>query len=108
MILFSKFLVACTPSLLTYAFQICLQETILMGPVNIYKTGDEVIYLDPHTTQKFGIVDQKMDDNDAEIDATYHCKTASRIPITGMDPSVALVSTIFDCTPTNKYKISLV
>lgn len=37
-------------------------------------------------------MDQKSDDNEAEVDATYHCKIASRIPITGMDPSVALVS----------------
>ncbi|XP_031784313.1 autophagy-specific gene 4 isoform X1 [Nasonia vitripennis] len=52
--------------------------------------GDEVIFLDPHTTQRAGSVDQKSDDNEAEVDATYHCKIASRIPITGMDPSVAL------------------
>lgn len=54
--------------------------------------GDEVIFLDPHTTQRSGSVDQKSDDNEAEVDATYHCKIATRIPITGMDPSVALVS----------------
>ncbi|OXU30109.1 hypothetical protein TSAR_003785 [Trichomalopsis sarcophagae] len=52
--------------------------------------SDEVIFLDPHTTQRAGSVDQKSDDNEAEVDATYHCKIASRIPIIGMDPSVAL------------------
>lgn len=54
--------------------------------------GDEVVYLDPHTTQLAGSVHQKLDENEVEMDATYHCKYASRIPITGMDPSVALVS----------------
>ncbi|XP_043271670.1 cysteine protease ATG4B isoform X1 [Venturia canescens] len=61
--------------------------------------GEEVIYLDPHTTQRFGSVDQKMDEEDIEMDSTYHCKTASRIPITGMDPSVALVSAFSDSLP---------
>jgi cysteine protease ATG4 len=48
--------------------------------------------LDPHTTQRSGSVDKKTDDSEVEVDATYHCKLASRIPITEMDPSVALVS----------------
>ncbi|XP_053977745.1 cysteine protease ATG4B isoform X2 [Hylaeus anthracinus] len=46
--------------------------------------GNEIIYLDPHTTQRSGSVE------DSEMDATYHCKSANRIPITGIDPSVAL------------------
>lgn len=54
--------------------------------------GDEVIYLDPHTTQRSGTVENKINEEEIEMDATYHCKSASRIPITGMDPSVALVS----------------
>lgn len=58
--------------------------------LNIH-TDDHVIYLDPHTTQRYGCVNQKLDENDIEMDLTYHCKAASRIPITGMDPSVALV-----------------
>ncbi|KZC04248.1 PREDICTED: cysteine protease ATG4B [Dufourea novaeangliae] len=52
--------------------------------------GNEVIYLDPHTTQRYGSVDKKLEEEDIEMDATYHCKFASRIPITGIDPSVAL------------------
>ena len=55
-------------------------------------TGDEVIFLDPHTTQRYGSIDQNSEDYDTDIDATYHCKFANRIPISDMDPSVALVS----------------
>ena len=69
--------------------------------------GDEVIFLDPHTTQRCGSLDQKSEDNDAEIDATYHCKIASRIPIIEMDPSVALVSNKFyhmNCYTIENYK----
>jgi len=54
-----------------------------------------VIYLDPHTTQKSGSIEDKMNEEEVEMDTTYHCKSASRIPITGMDPSVALVSIIY-------------
>lgn len=54
--------------------------------------GDEVIYLDPHTTQRSGSIEDKISEEEIEMDSTYHCKSASRIPITGMDPSVALVS----------------
>ncbi|KAL4715162.1 hypothetical protein ACJJTC_012209 [Scirpophaga incertulas] len=52
--------------------------------------GDEVIYLDPHTTQKSGFVETKTTDEQKEMDCTYHCKYASRIPILAMDPSVAV------------------
>ncbi|KAL7294618.1 hypothetical protein TKK_0011923 [Trichogramma kaykai] len=52
--------------------------------------GDEVIFLDPHTTQRYGSTDQTSDDYDPNIDTTYHCKTATKIPISEMDPSVAL------------------
>ena len=54
-----------------------------------------MIFLDPHTTQKTGSVDQKVDEEEVDFDSTYHCKFASRIPITGMDPSVALVIFLF-------------
>lgn len=53
---------------------------------------NEVIYLDPHTTQRSGSVGKKLEEEEIEMDATYHCKSSSRIPITGIDPSVALVS----------------
>ncbi|XP_028029080.1 cysteine protease ATG4B [Bombyx mandarina] len=51
---------------------------------------DEVIYLDPHTTQRSGLVESKITDDQKEMDCTYHCKYASRIPILSMDPSVAV------------------
>ncbi|EFA03418.1 cysteine protease ATG4B [Tribolium castaneum] len=52
--------------------------------------GDEVIYLDPHTTQKSGSVESKETEEEIELDSTYHCKYASRINILSMDPSVAV------------------
>ncbi|XP_076279862.1 cysteine protease ATG4B-like isoform X1 [Lasioglossum baleicum] len=52
--------------------------------------GNEVIYLDPHTTQRSGSVNKKLEEDEIEMDTTYHCKSASRTPITGIDPSVAL------------------
>lgn len=64
--------------------------------------GDEVIYLDPHTTQRAGCVGKKETEEEIEMDLTYHCKYASRINILSMDPSVAVVSSaslayIFRC-----------
>lgn len=53
--------------------------------------GDEVIFLDPHTTQRSGFVENKETEDQNELDTTYHCKRASRINILAMDPSVALV-----------------
>jgi len=55
-----------------------------------------VIYLDPHTTQRSGSVQDKTTEEEIEIDTTYHCKSASRISIMDIDPSVALVSMIYD------------
>ncbi|XP_065162792.1 cysteine protease ATG4A isoform X2 [Atheta coriaria] len=52
--------------------------------------GDEVIYLDPHTTQRTGCVEGKENEEQVEMDSTYHCKRASRINILQMDPSVAV------------------
>nr|XP_026487654.1 cysteine protease ATG4B isoform X1 [Vanessa tameamea] len=52
--------------------------------------GDEVVYLDPHTTQRSGLVENKKTDEQKEMDCTYHCKYASRIPMLSMDPSVAV------------------
>ncbi|XP_076177485.1 autophagy-related 4a isoform X2 [Ptiloglossa arizonensis] len=52
--------------------------------------GNEVIYLDPHTTQRSGSIEKKTEEEEIEMDITYHCKAASRIPITEIDPSVAL------------------
>ncbi|XP_047000119.1 cysteine protease ATG4B [Schistocerca americana] len=51
--------------------------------------GDEVIYLDPHTTQMAGLVEDKEQEHEKEMDASYHCQYASRSHILHMDPSVA-------------------
>ncbi|XP_066583131.1 cysteine protease ATG4B isoform X2 [Prorops nasuta] len=85
------------------SFQISQSLGVIGGKPNLALyfigcVGEEVICLDPHTTQKSGSVGKKLDENEIELDATYHCKAASRFPITGMDPSVALC---FFC-PTEK------
>ncbi|KAH0945135.1 hypothetical protein HN011_002927 [Eciton burchellii] len=64
--------------------------------------GDEVIYLDPHTTQRSGSVQDKTTEEEIEIDTTYHCKSASRIPITDIDPSVALC---FFCATEKEFEL---
>lgn len=51
---------------------------------------DDVIYLDPHTTQRCGSVGTKTSQNEMEIDETYHQKYAGRINFMQMDPSIAL------------------
>lgn len=55
--------------------------------------GEEVIYLDPHTTQKSGSVGNKETEEEIELDITYHCKYAARMNILNIDPSVAVVNT---------------
>ncbi|XP_056646251.1 cysteine protease ATG4A-like isoform X1 [Diorhabda sublineata] len=52
--------------------------------------GKEVIYLDPHHTQKTCFVENKETEEQIEADTTYHCKYASRINIVKMDPSIAM------------------
>jgi len=49
-------------------------------------TDDELVYLDPHTTQPYVDVSAP-----GESDETYHCRYASRMRIADMDPSMALV-----------------
>ncbi|XP_046402193.1 cysteine protease ATG4B [Ischnura elegans] len=63
--------------------------------------GDEVIFLDPHTTQPTASVapaEREQQGGEATADGSYHCAFASRIHILGMDPSVAVC---FFC-PTEK------
>ncbi|KRT81154.1 Peptidase, partial [Oryctes borbonicus] len=50
----------------------------------------EVIYLDPHTSQRAGSVENKETEDQVELDHTYHCKRASRMNIVAMDPSIAV------------------
>lgn len=56
--------------------------------------GDDILYLDPHTTQKSGTIENKATEEQQEMDNSYHCKYASRMPIINMDPSVAVVGII--------------
>lgn len=57
--------------------------------------GDEVLYLDPHTTQRSGSVGEKTSQDEIEFDSTFHQKYAGRIPFSGMDPSLAVVNIDF-------------
>lgn len=44
---------------------------------------------------------KKLEEEEIEMDATYHCKSSSRIPIMGIDPSVALC---FFCATEKDFK----
>ncbi|XP_012262653.2 cysteine protease ATG4B [Athalia rosae] len=88
------------------SFQIAQSLGVIGGKPNLALyfigcVGDEVIFLDPHTTQRSGSVDHKTVEGEVDIDATYHCGSASRIPITGIDPSVALC---FFCATEKDFK----
>lgn len=52
--------------------------------------GNDVIFLDPHTTQPSGHVGFKKTEQERKLDRTYHCEFASRLHILQMDPSVAV------------------
>ncbi|KAL1123767.1 hypothetical protein AAG570_001540 [Ranatra chinensis] len=52
--------------------------------------GNDVIFLDPHTTQPIGIVESKEEDHERKTDASYHRNHASRLHLLHMDPSVAV------------------
>ncbi|XKL61028.1 hypothetical protein PGB90_008085 [Kerria lacca] len=52
--------------------------------------GNDVIFLDPHTTQVSGTVNNKETEQERKIDNSYHCQYASRLHILQMDPSVAV------------------
>lgn len=53
---------------------------------------DEVLFLDPHTTQRSGSVGQKTSQDEIDFDVTFHQRYAGRIQFTHMDPSLAVVS----------------
>lgn len=56
--------------------------------IDFASSDDELIYLDPHTTQQ--AVDTES--GSAVDDQSYHCqRTPHRMKITSLDPSVALV-----------------
>ena len=52
--------------------------------------GDELIYLDPHTTQNYEDITREEGTDD-----TYHCPYTCRMNVMGLDPSIALVSTLW-------------
>ena len=53
--------------------------------------GEELVYLDPHTTQ--AAVD--LDETPMQ-DESFHCRYSSRMKILDLDPSIALVSLSWD------------
>lgn len=61
------------------------QALYFMGYVD-----DEVLYLDPHTTQRAGAVGQKETPTEQELDESYHQRYAARLSFTAMDPSLAV------------------
>lgn len=65
--------------------------------------GDEALYLDPHTTQRCGIVGNKNDQTEIEHDSTFHQKYAARINFKQMDPSLAVVNYKKKEKKTNSY-----
>lgn len=52
--------------------------------------GDEALFLDPHTTQTSGTVGQKLEEEEIQMDATYHQRYAMRINFKQIDPSLAV------------------
>ena len=52
--------------------------------------GEEALFLDPHTTQNAGSVGQKLEEDEIQMDATYHQKYAMRINFRQIDPSLAV------------------
>jgi cysteine protease ATG4 len=54
-----------------------------------------VIYMDPHTTQPAGLVEEKEQEHEKALDSSYHCQYASRMHILHMDPSVAAVRKLY-------------
>lgn len=64
--------------------------------------GDQVVYLDPHTTQPVAHVQDKEQSYEKLADQTYHCPKASRSNILNMDPSVAVC---FFCSTEPEFEI---
>lgn len=56
--------------------------------------GNDVIFLDPHTTQPVGVIERNKTsyEKKKDADASYHLSQASRSHILHMDPSIAVVS----------------
>ena len=59
--------------------------------------GDEIVYLDPHTTQDYYDTNscsdkEKCDELKDKKDEMYHCTQSQKMHISSLDPSLALVS----------------
>ncbi|CAG0921459.1 unnamed protein product [Notodromas monacha] len=52
--------------------------------------GDELVYLDPHTTQQTANPKMKEADDEKQADLSYHCNFARRMPMLQIDPSIAV------------------
>ncbi|KAL1491174.1 hypothetical protein ABEB36_011814 [Hypothenemus hampei] len=51
---------------------------------------NELLYFDPHTTQRVGFVGNKETQEEIAMDSTYHCRYTFRMNISNMDPSIAV------------------
>lgn len=66
---------------------------IIILVINLgFFTGNDVIFLDPHTTQQIGMLPNKDIETELKIDQSYHCQQINRLPILTIDPSLAAVS----------------
>ena len=55
-------------------------------------TEEELIFLDPHTTQAAGVLGKKETEEERVTDNTYHTRCSGKISMNQLDPSLALVS----------------
>lgn len=77
----------------------CLENNLSCGIIGgrpnqaLYFFGfvdDDILYLDPHVTQRSGSVGGKETQNEVELDETFHQRTAGRMAFRSMDPSIAV------------------
>lgn len=52
--------------------------------------SDEILYLDPHSTQRSGSLGNKETTDEIELDETYHQRFCGRMNFSSMDPSIAV------------------
>lgn len=52
---------------------------------------DDLVYLDPHTSQVAGQVGTKSSEEEVLLDKSYHTENAARLNLTQLDPSLSLV-----------------
>ncbi|KAG8448234.1 hypothetical protein GDO86_015363 [Hymenochirus boettgeri] len=96
------------------AFKGCFKMSQSLGalggkPNNAYYfigfSGDELIYLDPHTTQTF----MDPEETGTVQDQTYHCqKSPNRMKVLNLDPSVALASFLRRCSWASFVKMKMI